>query len=205
MSGAQESELGNRQQSFHQMMTGSSHDDSQRIKRGKWRRKRLPFFPVHFHFACFNSGLEGVSAIGILWSAGSETSGSEPKVLDNRTRDWSIDRKMGLKMFSNGRRWCGSVGEWEQIDQMLPWSGTSCRMYRVTKEKTVSQFETPGSNRTSFIFAPLLVFGPGYLPLLIIIIPLNSFFKPKYHRKKGIKRKGSTSASQGSTATPCNN
>lgn len=88
------------------------------------------FFPIHF--ACFNSGLERVSAIGILWSAGSETSGPGQKGLDKWTRDWSIDRKRGLNMFSNGRRWCESVGEWEQIDQMLPWSGTSCRMYRVT-------------------------------------------------------------------------
>ena len=116
-----------------------------------------------------NSGVEGVSAIGILWSAGSETTGPEAKVLDNWTRDWSIDRKMGLNMFSNGRRWCGSVGKWEQIDQMLPWSGTSCRMYRVTTSNlvlNVSQFETPGSNGTSLIFAPLLVFGPGYLLVL---------------------------------------
>ena len=103
---------------------------------------------------------------------------------------------MGLNMFSNGRRWCGSVGKWEQIDQMLPWSGTSCRMYRVTTSNlvlNVSQFETPGSNGTSLIFAPLLVFGPGYL---LVLSPNNT---PKLlstpasqvpPQKKALKKKG---------------
>ena len=64
------------------MMTGSYDDDSQFAK-DKMRQIEKKCCLFSFHFACFNSGLGIVSAIRILWSAGSETTGPGEKELDN--------------------------------------------------------------------------------------------------------------------------